>query len=240
MPRGKPDYLSPRYGTSVLSFDMGGLITALRGVSSVDNKGRILFFDTFSEGLFAWYSNSVGSGIDPALTTNKVEVPPVSVQMEAGSTPPGGFSFVNCTLNMTGNSKVGFEVGLYSAPASPLYTIGIEYDNGGVAYTGTLVFDPVALTLRIISGGLSILVYTFSALPAYDGWLCLKLVVDFDTNYYDAVIYGKERLSLKQYPLGFGAIGREDTLKFSVTVNANNAVSHTGYLGHAILTTDEP
>jgi hypothetical protein len=240
MARGRPDYGITQYETSIANSDVGMLIIAMKGINSLDNKGKVIFFDTFSEGLYAWGIHKIGSGIEPVLSTARVEVSPASVAMEAGSTTVAGRSFLERILNMTGSSKIGLECGIYSEANSPKYDIQVEYDQDGLAYNATITFDPGAKTLSIISGGAYAIIQTFSALPAIDGWLSIKLILNLDLGYYDALVYGRQRIDLSAYPIDSGAIGREDVLKLNITARANSVAVHTGYLGHVILTTDEP
>lgn len=240
MPRGQPDYIRPEYEISQVSFDPSLFLTALKGVNSVDGKGRVWKIDNFGDGPGAWTTDAAGNGNLPILSSANPEIGSTSVLMDAGTLAGGGESIFVQTNIVNRPVIMGFEAGFYVDDFSPDYDITIDYRITGGSLLGGLKFSINDRKLYIRTSTGYIAIASLNINPTSPGWLPIKVVIDFTNRKYIRAVYGGVSLDVSSYsPYSVVADGI-GALRISIHATAVNNTGFDGYLGHTIITLDEP
>jgi len=241
MPRGLPDYYNPDTIVSQRLANVEEVVTALRGTTSIDNRGRTLFFDRFGDGLFAWDTPYGGDGKEPTVHTSVALIPPSAVFLDAGTTGGDGRSYILRRFHLGESVRLGLETHILYNVLCPLYRIHIAYNLAGSEYVAQLEVLPASGVLRIkVSGDWTTIGNVGYASYSGKVWLPLKMVADFESGYYVRGLVGQEQIDLSDYPLDSSAVLRAGMAQFENRCIAANAVTNQGFVGFTSGTIDEP
>lgn len=240
MSRGQPDYGNPDYAISQVSFDPSTLLTAIKGVNSVDGKGRVWKIDNFENGFSGWETDSGGDGAIPILSSAFPQVGSVSVYMDAGSLALSGESIIRQRFFMGVPARLGLEAGLYFDVNSPDYIITIDYLKTGSSFQAGLKLSALDRTISVQTSSGWVTVATLEASVFTSTWFALKLVVDFSVSDYVRLVYGGNSVDIDQYqPLTSATTGIGIVTTY-ITSLASSGGNIVGVVGYAIITLDEP
>jgi hypothetical protein len=240
MARGLPDYYNPDTAVSQRVVDMHSILSVIMGMGQIDGRGRIQYYETFKEGLYGWELIRSGNGVDPAVTTSLAELPPVSVELNAGTLAGSGISQVNRYTNLRDLTSVGFEVSLNWGSRDSVVILYIKLQTPLHDYEATLTINSNTGLVTYLTGGVETPIATLGDLTAQAGWTPFKLVVDFTTGTYKRAVVGQTAYDLAgPIPDGGGTLINSQLLT-TLQVNSNDTVAAYVYLGHAVITTDEP
>jgi len=241
MPRGLPDYYNPDTLVSQRLANVEEVVTAIRGISGIDNRGRTLFSDDFGEGLSGWLFLTSNDGEDAVAVTAQALVPPASAFLDAGTLGGEGSSYIYKPFQLGASSKLGIEASFLYTDHAPDILIFMFYNLSGTRYAARMAVSPVTGDVEIeISTG-----YVSVGSVGYNGvingpWLSLKLVADFVNGKYVRALIGQTQIDLSDYSLIPAAVARPGETSFWVQCRAGRAVTNDGYVGHVAGTVDEP
>jgi len=241
MPRGLPDYYNPDTLVSQRLANVEEVVTQLRGIGGVDNRGQTLFSDTFGEGLDAWLATYGGDATYPVVSTTQTLIPPASVYFDAGTSGGDGYSYILKRFHLGESVRLGLETHIYYNLVSPLYRLHMAYNLSGDEYYAQLEVLPASGVLRVlaVSGWVTIGNVGYAG---YAGvvWLPLKLVVDFESGYYVRALAGQKQFDISDHPLRSSAILQGGMAQFENRCIAANAGTNDAFIGFTSITVDEP
>jgi len=112
MARGTPDGRIETQQFAAQVSDVAHVNNMLWGFSPIDSKGRVIYFDTFNNGLGGWRKDSSGGALDPMVVApaDYVFSPPNACSMDAGTTA-GHRSFLYRDIFAGKSERLGFEIG---------------------------------------------------------------------------------------------------------------------------------
>ncbi len=240
MPRGAPDYNNQNYSVARADVDFSSLLLALKGANSIDGLGRIMFFETFDRGLGAWDKFVSGTGTAPKLSVSNVEIAPVSVVLEASNGAAVGVSGIRRGFNTTQAGRYGVQTSFYNTGGDFYIEIVLIGRSDTRYYEATLRISMLNSTveIRTPSGYVQVV-----ELPTDLGLLMyaqVKLVADFETGKYARLIIGQDIIPLTQDIYTPSASVGENSVIVQIDANDNNHSGDQLYIGHVILTADEP
>lgn len=241
MPRGAPDYSNVRaYGPLKRLDDMAELAARLGSPVTHERSGRIVYFDSFEEGMASWQTAANGTGASVAVSAENKRHKAFSVKMVAGS--DGGASvqmaraFPYPTLN-----KYGLEFSLM-LEHTPLYLIWtLARRDGAEEHQFQCMYTPGDKEIVVtIPGGSSVAIKEDIELFVGSGLFhTFKLIVDFENNVYEALIINEERIELGEYePYTFDYVSSPHT-NVIITLYGNAGDNDTAYIDDVILTQAE-
>lgn len=269
MARGTPDGGYDPYAAASNVTDLGALANYLWGFSPIDGRGRIMFLDTFNNGLGGWSPTSGGAGsADPALVTTFVFSPPNSVNLQCGTTGPvgNGFSQIDRSFHIGSQSRIGMEAGVFMGSTAPLnqpfpgafdLTLAEFTPDGSTEILSVVRIERASGAVKVWSDtrfGLGNQWFTVYTLPTslIDGselnYLQIKVAVDFaeaqriGTGGYMRLVIGQQTINLDAYPMArLAIVGSPGIFDAILTAWADGTATHNiGRVGYVMLTGDEP
>lgn len=240
MPRGMPDYNNPSTQVSAVQFDPSAIMTAMQGINSVDGLGRIWKIDNFNHGLGSWGIDAGGNGVAPYAYTGLAEIGLNSLRMNAGTLAGDGESAIAGYLHINTDARVGFEFGVWYSSITPNYIVGLSYFLTGDSFSGSVILNSSDRKVYVDNNGVNTLVYTLPSGSIGGVWLPLKVVVDFSTNKYVRLMIGQRKIDLSQYSLPSNLTSGIGDLYLRLGAFAYDGTVRYGYVGHSIITLDEP
>ncbi len=241
MPRGLPDYYNPDTLVSQRLANVEEVVTALRGIASLDNRGRTLFFEDFHSNMSGWVLTNGNDGVDPAIDTGLSLVPPSSCKLNAGTSGNNGFSTLTKRFHLGASAKLGFETAIWYHEDAPSYKMEMRYNLAGVEYFSLLRLLPTTGALDIWSaGGYNNIGNVGYAATANGAWLSLKLVADYANGLYTRILAGQLQIDVSDYILRQSVQAAAGHSYFYLLAEAINAVTNDGYFGFVAGTVDEP
>lgn len=240
MPRGLPDYFNPDTVVSQRLFDLHTIMAALTRLVPIDGRGRIVYFNHFDEGLSGWYSSMGGDGVAPTLSTLYAEVPPCSVQLDGGTLAGGGSSFFRTRFYEKPAPIAGLDVALAFFPQDALTYLVLQYDAAPTRYDAELRFYNATGLTQLLTPTGWVTVATVGAFETPYLWLPVKMVCDFQTGYYSRVVLGQTNYDVSANPINTQATSQAGEVFLHIQSNGQEAAASLAYVGHVILTLDEP
>ena len=241
MARGLPDYYNPDTLISQRLANVEEIVTMSRGFASVDNRGRALLFDKFEQAGAAWISATSGDGSNPVLSDTTCYVRPKSIKFDAGTLSGSGISWMVKRVMLGVTARLGLETAIVYDTLACTYRIAITYNLGG---------NETLAELRILPPSGDIAVWTLSKWVTVGNvgfnagsavtWIPIKLVADFESDFYLRLIVGQEDIDLSFKTLGATAVDQPGLAEFVLKAVADDDVSNNAYYGYAIITVDEP
>ena len=242
MPHGYPDYGAGTPTTTVYTIqDLAELAARLGSIVTFDRRGNVIFLDDFESGLAQWYLG--GSGTNHAATqcSEFARNGAFCAKIRAGSSL-GLYEVMKKKLPYPVIGKLGLEVsfdcntlltyfevrfGLYDGTHLHEPRLRFTYATGALAYRDSNA-DMVDLATGLDFGHAGELFKT------------VKLVVDFENEYYQKVIYNSAT-----YDLSDIAYFKEDDtaspyVGISLFVSTSTGKAGVTYVDDAILTQNEP
>lgn len=240
MSRGGPDYNSPDYSVAVRNVDSRDIETAIIGIGSADARGRLFMFDTFKDGLGAWQLSKSGGASLPVTAVDMCEVPPASCKLSAGATAAVDTSAIAKTIVIGDAFKFGVEVGYLVDVNRPMYYFLSQVRTSTTVYSAAMRLDPVNLVLQVLDNVTYRTVHTFLSALAADSWHSLKYTFDCNTGRYLRAILGQVEIDLSRYSASSSPFTGCGDLTLTVRAVSTGPTNVPGYIGHILVTVDEP
>lgn len=240
MPRGLPDYYNPDTLVSQRLANVEEIVNHQRGIASLDNRGRTLWFTRFADGVADWYKANVGDGSDPAASTTLALVAPNSMLLAAGTDSGNGLSQATKRVYVKDIRKAGFEFSVYYDADLADTNFGFNYYNGTNRVQGLVRVDRDAKAIQVADNGTPVTVASLPTSAAAGFWLMIKFVVDFENEVYERLLIGLKQYDISEYALELIANSDQGALFTRFTSYPVDDNTNVAYVGHAALTIDEP
>ncbi len=242
MPHGYADYggRSPKNIIHAI-YDLGELAVRLKGLSSIDRLGDVLYIEDFSNGLGGSYQIGSGTGYYQILSGGNFYSSGWSVRMVAGSDNQRNAQ-CRTVIPYPEVTKLGFE--FRYQPRSDLqyiYFIGIVV-QGTTYHTAYFRVSIANRTLQLQDEN-SVFHTIESAFAVYYkdvGFYALKFVIDMNTWKYVRVQADYELYDISSYSLYSGTTTAEGVVYADFYAVSNLGSNGVCYLDSVILTQNEP
>jgi hypothetical protein len=240
MPRGGPDYGNPGYQIAVPQLDTGDLLVGMRGLNSCDGRGRLFFLDTFGEGASGWAPMVTAGVPNPFGYMYQAEVPPVCLKMDVSAVPGTSTGGLKRDWNSSNTNRIGLEVGVNWGTFRASLKISLR-TRAAVGYTyGTLTLQNDGQVLIRDAAFTNRLITTVPTPASGNAWMPLKIVTDSERKIWVRIVIGQDEYDVSKYGLWPDATAWNDDIYAELLAISVAGGYNTVYLGHVILTLDEP
>lgn len=252
-PMGFPDHGVPITQVAQITTDPGEIYTRLLGFAPTDGLGRVLFLDTFINGLAAWRIGNSGAGVLPALVGQEVGfanafVAPLGVEFDPGPTS-GGYSNMHSPHYLGQATRIGNEWAIqlpaFGAGTFPQISISFAYRhftqaNGRLAELRWNVNSDKKWAVNNNGSYVSLANTDMGIDSSYsDYWVQVKFVADWSTNKYVRLILGQTSFDLSTYTMPTTSISVPGHATPAILVQSGGT-SFPVNAGYYLATQDEP
>lgn len=249
MPRGTPDGRISVYEYASTEADPSAIYNMLWGFSPLDARGRVVYLDTFNNGLGGFGTTNTGAALAPVLnktpsSNSEIFIPPASVKCDPGVNV-NDLSQIWRQLYLGVNLRLGLEAAIRFSLQSPSYRLIVDYKpNNRPGYIARLqvnaantqwqIFDQTGAAVDIFP------VNAGGAPPNFPTLQQVKIVADWDSGKYVRAMIGENIIDLSAYSMQASAVTYNGFLVFALRAVSNGAGTNPGFFGYTLLTKDEP
>jgi len=240
VPRDYPDGAAPIYQVAVKQSDLGQLFLAMTGFLPIDTRGRMVWLDTFTDGIQRWELRKAGDGQLPYWDITYPFVGARSVKLDSGTLAGGGSSTIRFWSFSSVAQRVGFEVMYRYAGGSGQLVLNLYWLTAALCRRGRLTVDPETGNVSVGPPSALVLVGNIGVPGAEAVWLPVKFVVDFDAQKLVRVLFGNTEIDLSDHATITTAMTGQNKLIFEANSYAWGTDPKVTYLGYGMVTLDEP
>lgn len=240
MPRGFEDYENPSYSIAGRTIDISQMILSLSGVYSLDGLGRVIYADDFKDGIGAYQVVDTFTPGPLIATGKQAELGAVSMSVDVGTPGVGGQKDVFKQLTANPTQSVGVQSSIAWYTGASLYYLRLEYTDGVISRSGILKVDPATRNVSYYSGAGYVVLTQLPTLPTLVTWVPLKVVLNLADNTYRRIIIGNTVYDVDGILAAPTVIFPGKGLGFGWTFDRSGAVDKIGYIGHVLVTLDDP
>ena len=243
MSRGGPDYGNPDYTFFTVETPTSDIVATLQGFSRLDNRGRVLWFEDWRNGvtrMIADYNNTatqvqhtvaIGTGIG---NHGVVKLDPLA---------NNGFAGVIHHFVLPVSKRIGLEIGVQLSGSNGQISINLEHNYAGATRNaGVLRFQSNGASIAVQTSGGDQTFYTPASFTyLQDGIISVKFVIDVSTNKYVRAMIGNQEYDLSAYTLLASSNGLVGDTFISVYCEGTSATNRQPvYVAYIIISGDEP
>jgi hypothetical protein len=221
--------------------DMGELAVRLGSPDVYDRRGELIWFDTCDKGIAPFTCSGAGTGFSTSLSVQFPLYGSYSLKMISGSTGTP-YVLIQKRLNVMKIPRVGFEIAIRLP--SDFNTCNFEIYR----YTGTKRLSAILrldhsvdklqyLDSDLVYNNIATVPLTSNPLGMYH---IIKLVCDTDTGIYLRALYDNDEYDLSAYNLRSIATVDVPYYLFVIQLNGRVTFNDTAYIGHILVTGNEP
>lgn len=241
MSRGQPDWGFGRVQTvHVLSEDLAELAARLGSIHTYDRRGYVVWSDDFAGGIGAWVTTSDGAGSSVAASTVNPKWPPNCVKLVGGTGGDRSAQIANqFGAIISGVCGVEFSIDLLT----DFYEcrIGLALDAADGARQPAIKLDGTTDKIYLLNGvgfweEIADLPILFHSTIGYHN---LKLVVDFDNDYYVRFMLDDVEYDLSAHAIHNTVTFGRHRLRARVFYKSRSAGGDYCYVDGVIITQNE-
>lgn len=243
MARGRPDFGLVPMTEAANMVDLAALYQGLTGLVSVDGFGRLVWLDTFHQGLSGLTEFLEGDAGAASITTDYAYVQGAGLKVPCGTIAGLGHHSRFKSLITPTASNIGIEVAvLLKSTLKVRYKISMQYTHTyGHSYYAGLSYDTVSGKIVINTPTGSIQLEVLPVVTQDALWYPMKLVMNTLTGKYVRCVVGKNGYSLSDYDCGSTLQEIPGGCTFGVDLYpTDNVAGRYGIVGYVMFTTDEP
>lgn len=243
MSRGGPDYGNPDYSFFTVETPTSDIVSERLGFSRLDNRGRVLFIDDFTSGLHRWGLDMGASGIAPILTYNIVDDMSKGGSVKIDPVADASLSMMHKIFVLPVSRRLGIEIGLYLISNFGRINIFLEHAiTEGVTKSANLIIEHQTGNVEIAALSSTPVIIQNPALAGFvNRWMSLKIVANYETGYYERLMFGNHQYDISNYQMGSGVFGLSGTTYIEIMNEGRSATyKEECYLGYVIISGDEP
>jgi len=243
MARGLPDsgITSALYASQVV--DPSYTANMLWGFSPIDSQGRVLYLDTFNNGLGGFRLYNQGAGLIPAIVDPVVDTsfaaysPPYAVKLNPG-TVSNDRSFMAREMFAGRATRLGLEAGVWMNDVCGNFRITIDYKPiGGNPYQAILQYTRPNFQIWTPSGFQTI---STMSIPGATGFnIQVKFVGDWSTGKYVRAFIADQSFDLSSYSIAASVSSLTGFLTSNFLALSYGVGTTSVFLGYYLLTKDE-
>lgn len=243
MARGHPDYNVADISFFSVDNSNADIIAERAGFSRLDNRGRVIWFDDFRQGLFRWSLQNNGTGLDPVhLYSEELSVGfHGAVKLDAVAN--NGVSQMDTSLVLPVSKRLGVEVSIRLISGFGDVEINLSHNYSGTTARDAIFYIAASTgAIKIYDNLTSRTVFTPSNVSQLlNSWITVKFVVDLENNRWMRAMLGNQQFDLSSYALRTGASSLNG---FTEVIIRNTGIDATNkeewYCGYVVISGDEP
>jgi len=228
---------STRYPLS----DLGEQAVRLGSPVTYDRRGEVVWYDVGDKGIAPYTISGSGTGNQVIVDTYRPLHGAYNLKLISGS-DADRMAIVNKSMSNLAMRRCGLEVALFLATEGEHFKIAILRRSGTLDVQGWLSLGMVSKTLQYYGsdGAYHFIADTGDLYDPYGIYHHLKLVVDFDTGYYVRALFNENSYDLSAYPLYSEALSGIKHYIIQATFGGRLNHNDKAYVGHMIVTGNEP
>ncbi len=241
MARGGPDWSAPDYQLSGAQVDVADVADRLLGFARVDTRGRVVYLDTFADGLGGYFLNGIGGGSLPSAIVEQGRgfAGPISAYMVPGNTPDGRSLMVrNFHLGSAKRIGVEFAFSLNCAVADFYVTLAYTRKND-TAYSVVFRVNYASAAIEIQVGAVYTPIATLDLSGVGGSFIIVKVVGDFETHKYVRLMLGDVQYDIDAYGLSTSGQINDGMAILNIFPFRISGAGGADYLHYLIITKDE-
>lgn len=242
MPRGAPDYSNVRaYGPVHRLDDMAELAARLGSPNTHDRRGRVVMLETFEHGLGGWDATGYGTGSSIVPTPDVFRSGPFGLKMVAGSDGASAAKIVR-RVPYPELSKFGVEISFMIEAHTYYIDVVLSRMDGTDEHQFYVRYDNTALEIQVkdTDGNFETVWEDIDLGSTRPVFQTVKVVADFETDYFVRVQVNDEQVSLPTYPAYIFANPDNSHARVDVKLWGEAAYNGFSYFDDIILTQAEP
>lgn len=244
--RGQPDWGAMRpLGVMATMADVGELAARLGSRCVYDRRGNVYYWDDFEGTVNRFRTNTTGVGVAPILNSAYSLSGSQCVHLDSVGI---GRSEMLVWAGVLNSKSLGVEIAFGLTGFLDFFDVYFTYNAAATRLRGLvrIRMNPItgnSYDVQIMLPGLVFQdIVTDVAIPTPDyGWGHLKLVCDFDSGYYNRLLFDAGEYDLSQYLLPGSPFPR--TEKVTVVISAEGTTGLGGieaWVEDLLLTCQEP
>lgn len=228
---------STRYPLS----DIGEQAARLGSMVTYDRRGEVVWMSEFQEGLAGLVQLGETVNDLARVTADNVYRSPYAAYLYADGVA-ASFSALYKYYSPSTLGKAGYEIALHAGNPCHYINLNMRHYDGSTLLSAILQLHSFDSTIKIqTTGGVFVTIATgFTPVSAIHMYHMCKLVVDFSTGYYKRALINETEYNLSQYPLLATASAVAKQHNFIVNLTPNVGTPSEAYVGHIIITGNEP
>lgn len=243
MPRGTPDYNVPEFTYFSIDTPNGDIVAERQGFSRLDNRGRVLLFEDWRNGLTRWIVDADPADVAPVHVHEEGRAIGFHGSLKCDPQAEDGSSNIYNNFLLPVSKRMGFEFSLWFETfcGEVIGNFNHNLTTGAAGY-GSFRIKKQTGEFRISTASGDISIFTPASIAYLNSrWVSYKIVADFATGKWDRLMIGNVQYDLSNYSLQDGAIGISGSTNFALGVTAVDAVYvNPAYIGYVIISGDEP
>jgi hypothetical protein len=247
MARGTADFNINNYSYASTNLDIAQISNMLWGFSPVDGLGRVIYFDTFNNGMAGVRYQTLGAGSVPVLANEsnakgQIIIPPNGVLCNPGTTA-NDYSGIVRRWYLGKQARIGFEVGICQTDTSPAYQLMIDYKPNGLnAYIARLFYSHTTGTWSILDNNNIWQSIFVAGVPLGGNQLLaqVKIVADWTTGNYVRLYIGDLLFDISKYTMPLSSNTYDGYLSTTCQCVSYGAGTSAGVISYLLVTKDEP
>jgi len=242
MPRGTPDGKAVTYETASQITDLGSHANYLWGFAPIDGRGRMVFLDTFNNGLGAWTIDNTNTSLiqnDPADGRGYAFVPPYGVKFATGSS---GSAFLTRNLILGRGGNYGIEAAIPMRGENPKYNVFLNIRPFNLTNKiAGLIYDPTVNQWKLYTaaGDINLTSMQGNGSNPSPYWVQVKVVGDWNTGKYKRAIIGDSQYDISSHTMVTGGTSINGLSQARLEMYGVSG-SVAGFVGYVLVTRDEP
>lgn len=243
MARGHPDYNALDITFFSKVDPNADVIAEQSGFARLDNRGRVLWFDDFRQGLNRWNQQNGSGGTDPIHILSEELSIGYHGSIKLDCLVNSGISMIDTTLVLPVSKRLGVEVGLRLVANCGDVEINLSHSySNAVTKTALFYVESGTGAIVIYDGFTRRTIFTPSSVGIIlNSWITVKFVVDLETNTWVRCLLGNQQFELSQYALRNGTAGLQGYTEVILRNTGTTAtLKEEWYCGYVIISGDEP
>ena len=237
-----PDFSKYLPGSNRFSLqDMGELAARLGSPCRFDRRGEVVWFDTCEFGMSPWAAGLSGAAASVRPHTYAASVSGYSIRLTPGSTV-NYYAGISHYLTPETVTRIGVEATVAFTGVFPKFEINAHWNGQVYLDLATCIINATDGTLDIINdAGAQVAIATIP-ISFWAGTLhhTVKMVADYQTGYYARLLYDDLDFDVSTHKLYRRPVLNVQGLEINLQHYGSATFQHPCYIGHTIVTTNEP
>lgn len=237
-----PDYTTKYKMAKIFgAIDEAELAARLGACSTLDRRGKLIWCDDFEAAAAVKWSYSADPPGTVALSSDRAYRGNQSMKTVTGAVA-GDQCSIHKAFCLPIERKMAAEFMFYPSAGKPIIDLDIQGWNGTSRFEGQVRFDYNAFKLYYYdSTGAWVEIPRYdNAEEAYEHWIYMKLVIDWEKKEYIRFIFCSTEYDLSGIPLFSAASATTKQIRVYMMNQAATAAAATVYFDNFILTQNEP
>jgi hypothetical protein len=243
MARGSSDYGLPDYSFFAVETPVSDVVSERQGFSRLDNRGRVLWFDDFRNGVTRWDLDSDPVGNNPLHKISSGKSVGFHGSLLLDPTEEGGYSSLYKTFMLPVSKRMGLEVAVYLPNNFGQFNFRLEHNfDGTLPYNGIVKvrFNTGEVYLQSSAGEQTIVTPSSSAYLRQK-WMSIKFTADYETGQYIRCMIGNQQYDLENFSMTQSGAGFIGMTHIDVWCSGGSGVHvEPIYIGYVVISGDEP